>query len=291
MTKPSIKLKIADIVNILSQDAEGEDDELSEYILAQRETLSKVIEETRHYSITPTTFDERVFENDFDNLWFMDQYQCKGAIATRFGINAASSQIMTSITGDKIKVAGEGSGATSTVKSAGYRKEDAKAIHLASFEIELLHKAIDYLVASDNHAVLVDILARVNGGSNNGCIKMQDNLPEIHTVVLYKNPPHLTAMSIDQGAGAAAPSSNISHNILVIDPSNFLFSSHLSNLNEYRTVGPARAAELATADIATEALKEASAASTSSVDESIIPRFTITTIHKTLQIYKPAGSI
>ena len=44
MTKPSIKLKIADIVNILSQDAEGEDDELSEYILAQRETLSKVIE-------------------------------------------------------------------------------------------------------------------------------------------------------------------------------------------------------------------------------------------------------
>ena len=98
-------------------------------------------------------------------------------------------------------------------------------------------------------------------------------------------------MSIDQGAGAAAPSSNISHNILVIDPSNFLFSSHLSNLNEYRTVGPARAAELATADIATEALKEASAASTSSVDESIIPRFTITTIHKTLQIYKPAGSI
>ena len=230
MTKPSIKLKIADIVNILSQDAEGEDDELSEYILAQRETLSKVIEETRHYSITPTTFDERVFENDFDNLWFMDQYQCKGAIATRFGINAASSQIMTSITGDKIKVAGEGSGATSTVKSAGYRKEDAKAIHLASFEIELLHKAIDYLVASDNHAVLVDILARVNGGSNNGCIKMQDNLPEIHTVVLYKNPPQLTAMSIDQGAGAAAPSSNISHNILVIDPSNFLFSSHLSNL-------------------------------------------------------------
>ncbi len=104
-------------------------------------------------------------------------------------------------------------------------------------------------------AVLVDIFVRVNGGTSNGSVKIEGRTPEIHTVVLYKNPT-ITPLKLTEGEGESTTAS-APREITVIDPSNFIFSSHLSNYNNLSTV-----------------------------HEGEIP-FTINTIHKAIQIYQP----
>lgn len=80
----------------------------------------------------------------------------------------------------------------------------------------------------------------MNGSSNNGCIKVEGGVPEIHTVVLYKNPIIDASAQVEPTATSNTAVAAISDHpieILVIDPSNFLFSSHLSNFNIQRDLG------------------------------------------------------
>jgi hypothetical protein len=107
------------------------------------------------------------------------------------------------------------------VKSAKYLPTDAQKITLCLLEQQLINMAIEYLATSGQKAVVVDILARMNGGAENGFVKIDKGVPEIHSVVLYLNPPAVASA----GSASAAASPVIS----VIDPSNLLFSSHLSN--------------------------------------------------------------
>lgn len=99
----------------------------------QRELL-RVVDEIEHRSITPTTLDERLFEENLDNFWFTDKYRCNGLEIVRFGINDISSQIIDSITTDGIKTLDIASRATSTLKSTCYRVEDLQGVQLASLK-------------------------------------------------------------------------------------------------------------------------------------------------------------
>jgi len=97
---------------------------------------------------------------------------------------------------------------TSSARSGGSDRKAApeKTIMnlLHSAEIYVLFKAIDTLLSPNNKVVLVDIFAR----GTSGIIKQDSNgLPEIHSVVLFKNP---------------------SNKVLVIDPSNSESSRHLA---------------------------------------------------------------
>ena len=252
--------------------------------------VAAVVSRTERYSITPTTFDERIFENTIDNLWFIDKYLCETESATRFGINISSSQIMPSIASDGIKILDESSSAASTVKSVSYRPEEAKKILLASLEVELLHKAILYLMESNIKTVLVDIFARINGGPSNGAIKIKDGKLETHTVVLYKNPIIDTVDPTEATSVASAEAANATATnhvqIFVIDPSNFLFSSHVSNLNVQKTQIVSRAStDTLASDI------NASSGTSAVATATFLSEYNINTIHKGLQIYKPTGSV
>lgn len=83
-------------------------------------------------------------------------------------------------------------------------------------------------------------------------------MPNIHTVVLYKNPAVLP-MEVEKQASEAIAGTVIPREIIVIDPSNFTFSSHLSNFTAFNV----------------------------RLSENATP-FIVKTIHKTIQIYQPA---
>ncbi len=189
------------------------------------------IEEIEEGSITPTTFKSRSFTSTTD--WYIDSFEYQGNQVLRYGINSRNVPLI-GIENEGINLYNLSASEEQSVASSKYKPEDAQRVRHHSLEKCLLKEAIGYLL--DNHnckTVLVDIFARLNGE-----IKVLGGLPETHTVVLYKN-----------------PSKNNKHEVTVIDPSNFLFSSHLSNVD----IMPQHA------------LLEG-----------------ITTIHKGLQIYKPS---
>ena len=189
----------------------------------EREVVEAIVSETQRYSITPTTFLEREFEERVDNWWYIDRYGVGDNIAVRFGINSETREVAEAITRLPRDMGVSSSGNT-------YKLRDAKKIMLSMIEEQLLQKAIRYLMESpQHHAALVDILVRENGGANNGAVKQVDGVPETHTVVLYKNPTAHDEVAADLVVAAAFAATDIQP-ILVIDPNNFLFSSHLSNL-------------------------------------------------------------
>ena len=203
--------------------------------LEDKELALKIFEETDKYSVTPTTFKARILNKD--NVWYKDEYSHFESKVTRYGINSNAVKAdleKNTILGEPVDLFDTTKKVEKSVKSSQYKLEDAQKISHHGLEKYILQQAINQLLESKGKTVLVDIFAR-----ENGAIKvLKDSIPETHTIVLYKNPP-----SIDK-----------KHEILVIDPSNFLFSSHLSNLN-------------------------------GTTKHELLNK--ITTIHKTLQIYKP----
>lgn len=181
------------------------------------------------YSITPTTFYSRSFFAE--PFWYTDTFKYADQEVTRFGINA---KFISSLDIEKegIKI----TRADGTVARSKYQLKDAQKVIHHSLEKHLLQKAIDHLLGNEDcRTVLIDVFARVKEE-----VKVpQDDYPETHTVVLYKNP-------INEGK----------HEVVVIDPSNFLFSSHL--------LAP---------DLG--------------IRHDFLSK--ITTVHKSLKIYKPLG--
>lgn len=174
--------------------------------------------DTTQYSITPRTFAYRpFFEDGKSEKCFIDQYKFKDNEVLRFGINGINI-LPASISEEGFAIAeNKGSaaaGAGSRGSSLDGRSEGsiaAKSIKHHSKEIYVMQKALDYLLGDvSKKTVLVDILARKDGE-----IKLtSDGYPEIHNVLLYKKPKADVSQK---------------HEIIVIDPSNFQFSSHLSN--------------------------------------------------------------
>lgn len=241
---------------ILSKDKDAPSDFIS---LAEDQITAHIIQEIRESSITPTTFVSREFQNSFDDQWYIEQYAYKTNNVVRFGINHLSDQVFSSLSSESVPLFDVTVRPASTAKSSSkYTKADATQIPLSQLETLLLNKACNYLLdaGEDTRAVLVDIFVRVNGGASNGCVKLEGMIPEIHTVVLYKNPT-VTPLEGTEGKGIASLSST-QRAFTVIDPSNFIFSSHLSNYNNLSTAG----------------------------HEGEVS-FTINTIHKAIQIYQP----
>lgn len=165
-------------------------------------------DEVRTGSITPTTFQSKEFEQSLNDIWYKDTYSYNQYSVVKFGINERSTMLNLPSSSIASKEESESSKLLKT--------RDIKNINFETVEINILEKAIDYL--SDNRMVLVNIFARTSGGK----IKSDGTLPEVHTVVLYKNNP-------DTSTGIS--------DIIVIDPSNSAFSSHLSKFNDNRLNG------------------------------------------------------
>lgn len=160
-------------------------------------------QEIEKYSITPTTFHSRSFFAE--PAWYKDTFKHANQEVTRFGINAKFlSPKMISDEGIKLQVLEQSERSRIT---GSYKQEDAWELQHHSLEINLLQQAIDHLLDDrECRTVLVDIFERINDK-----VKIENSGLKIHTVVLYKNPIN-----------------DEKHEVTVIDPSNFLFSSHLS---------------------------------------------------------------
>jgi len=227
---------------------DGKQVEEADDVLKQTALFKAIATDAARYSITPTTFETREYEKDLD-CWYHVEHYHTGSHATRFGFNNKSTVLLGTIS-KECKTIDISTRPSSTVKSAKYTPKDASLISLCSIEQNLIDMVIEHMVKFGERAVVVDILARMNGSGNNGFVKLQDsNTPEIHSVVLYMNP---TSQALSQASSSAVTPQIIS----VIDPSNFLFSAHLSNY-EPQISGTT---------------------------------YEIKTFHKSTQIYKPSGA-
>ena len=202
--------------------------------------FERFLDEVNHYSMTPRTFESR---NLVDRAWYIDQYSYSNNKVVRYGIDSRNIEVNRNTqTLDGVPVIFYDQESQEKLsQSTTAIKKAAETVQHHPLERHLVTESIKYLLAEVSHrTVLVDIFAR-----ENGAIKiLASGYPETHTVLLYKNPP-----TIETGK----------HIVSVIDPSNFSFSSHLSNPN-----------------IQLEGLEK--------LDK-------IMTIHKSLQIYKPFGDI
>jgi hypothetical protein len=200
-----------------------------------------VLEEIGQYSITPRTFESRDL---VDRAWYIDRYSYSNNNVVRYGIDFRNIEVdRDAKTLDRVPVVFYDQESQEKLsQSTAAIKKAAEIVQHHPLERHLVTESIKYLLAEASHrTVLVDIFARENGE-----IKLLvSGYPETHTVLLYKNPP-----TIETGK----------HIVSVIDPSNFSFSSHLSNLN-------------------------------TQLVEEFVELDKIITIHRSLQIYRPLGEI
>jgi hypothetical protein len=151
-------------------------------------------------SITPTTLKKIVFDNTPDkDLSYREIYSYKDNAVTRFAFNEKLLPYEQFVDSKKL-----GSWKSST-KSTKAIQTNADRIELNKLEKYLLKESINYLVETKQKTVVVDIFAR-----DQGQIKNDKGFVELHSVVLVHS----------------------NEKIYVIDPSNFSFSCHLSNLNK-----------------------------------------------------------
>ena len=180
-------------------------------------------EEKNEYSITPDTFYARALLTSGNEATgrFVERYTHSGNEVLRFGISASA------VTEEEVSK--NPSMYTKTGKSqiSGTNKslsESDKLVNHHPLEIDSLKDAITHLLATGNtRTVLVDILERVADGNRE--IKLTSKgekdgeyTVQTHSVLLYKNP-----------AKSKTLEKNGTHEIVVIDPSNIEFSSHLSS--------------------------------------------------------------
>lgn len=180
--------------------------------------------EIKSYSITPRTHTERVLlNNGTDCFTIVDTFEYKTNKVLRFGINVLDQQVCVAngqMLSEVVTVAPSSPASGSrTASSSKYGPAEAKQVAMHRLEKTVLESAVQHLTCSVDKVVLVDVFERTQG-----LLKVDaQNKPSVHTVVLYKDPAQTT------GAVAAAPTTPTK--ILVIDPSNFMFSCHLANHN------------------------------------------------------------
>lgn len=94
--------------------------------------------EIDHYSITPRTFESRTYD-DFAGIYgliYRDEFAFNSNRVTRFGINSKSPNLRDILVQDGMEFYNLNA-PESTVRSRGYRPEEARQIQLANIEQEL----------------------------------------------------------------------------------------------------------------------------------------------------------
>lgn len=219
-----------------------------------------MLDEIKDYSITPDTFDSRILKQihylSEDFIWFIDSYKYGTSAVERYGINAAKfkefktstkpinkvnvkpeiivnsnkQEQLVDVSTSEAKKPGLKGGSKGTSNHSQRANSAASVVH-EDLEVNLIQKAVDYLITQQStKAVLVDIFRR---DVNDGCIELKEGIAEVHTVVLYKidivNSSTPSSTNKTSGnSGKYVPK----YNILVIDPSNFSFSTHIANLQD-----------------------------------------------------------
>jgi hypothetical protein len=166
-------------------------------------------------SITPDTLNEIIIKESEQDLYYGELYKCKNNQVIRYGLNTSSQELL--------KIVGEynssvtGTLETKSLTSVASEKDKSKNIEtikkhqvnskniLTEIEFINTNNAIKSLKDGEKTA-LVDIFDR----DADGKIKIENSIPETHTVVLYEK----------------------SGKYLVIDPSNATFSYPLAGTHE-----------------------------------------------------------
>lgn len=179
----------------------------------ERNITDDITRQIRQRSITFDTFDFMELDS-WQGAWYKSQYHYNENIVKHFGLN-----IVSQLPDDICRAIQECGGLIKGAKSASSASKPSN-IKASSIEKILLESAINELLSSSDKTVIVDIFHRDTSGKNNdGKIESKDNaIPEVHSVVLYKNRQLMNPLT-----------SNLETEILVIDPSNFKSSNHLSS--------------------------------------------------------------
>lgn len=157
-----------------------------------------------------------------DFTWYVDEFRyedSEDSFVLRYGINPSNIALKTLKNNSSQESPKKGDDKSSALFSklskANDIKKSAEVVIHEKIEQNVLQKAIDCLLHPEfsSKTILVSILARYNANT----LKLKDkDLLETHTVVLYKQPNSDDSKKYD---------------ILVIDPTNFVYSSHIANIN------------------------------------------------------------
>jgi hypothetical protein len=181
-------------------------------------------------SITPKTLHSKTFwtrdDQDTTPLRSLEEYVYGQSKVVKFCINAGHINVdqstQTIILGESREAVGKPIGSMNTQQ---YPRATSDKALLSELEKDMLIDAIKH----PDPIVLVDIFERSNGATINLDATTENKHPAIHTVLLYKIPGN--AASSNNALAAAAAAEATSTFVAVIDPSNFLYSSHLCNSN------------------------------------------------------------
>jgi hypothetical protein len=195
-------------------------------------STSRVEADVGEMSITPRTFVSRTFNQsildnskstpDLNDYWFVDKFKNKeGYTVIRFGIDRKGilvDRFNSTLLEEPVKIFSPSSNQSTTGSNNSTQYKPGVQHH--KLEAHLVKQAIEYLVSNTNSStVLVHIFER-DGDS----IKIDDSAnPRTHTVLLYKN------SQLSQSSSGV----HTKHEILVIDPNNFTYSSHLRELSTH----------------------------------------------------------
>ena len=166
-------------------------------------------------SITPDTLKEIIFQNSEEDPYYGELYKYKNNEVVRYGLNTSSQELLKIAKDYNANV--KGALDTKSLTSIASEKNLSKNIDtiknhkinsaniITKAEFINTNNAIQCL-KNGAKTVLVDIFDR----DSDGKIKIESNIPETHTVVLYEK----------------------SGKYLVIDPSNATFSYLLAGVHE-----------------------------------------------------------
>lgn len=188
--------------------------------LEDERLAKKIFEETDKYSITPTTFKERNFSPDINSELFQDTYEYGKNSVIRFGINIYNESFRKQLMKELIahneklqKTLDEVNEKCSNISGANkYQEFCPKYIELAVHENFAIQNVLSHMKEKDQKVALVDIFPRESSNKNKIVVGgINTNKLDFHTVLLYKT---------------------ATNQILVIDPNNPMFSSHLSKYGD-----------------------------------------------------------
>jgi hypothetical protein len=179
----------------------------SKFLKNNEEYLKAHYQLVKKRSITPDTHKIKEVEIFEDYSIYKDKYEYKGNSVIHFGINKQSELLVQEVLNHNkkpfVKDLLDLETKSNISKNTNKYEEYSKTINLIGVEKELMQTAVDFLVNDKQKTVLVDVFERAK--EKTGLI----DITKTHTVVLY----------------------NTGSKILVIDPNNPQFSSHLANFS------------------------------------------------------------
>jgi hypothetical protein len=193
--------------------------------IEEKEVLGNFYSEIDGYSITPRTFKTREFSESADNAIFIEEYGFEENSVFRFGINLHNEEFRKTLNKElivhnenlKTEILEQSEKITNISGKTNY-ETFSKHIQLTKCENYILQEAIKYMNIKGQKVILVDTFPRES--SQDKITKApagRINLAklDIHAVLLYK-------VAEDK--------------ILAIDPSNSMFSTHLSKHKGIETI-------------------------------------------------------